>query len=273
MAGRAGQRFPPLETRVDPRAGVSSRHPDDRSSRASATTSSPTIPVFSGAAIGRAAEWDFKLFGGSVQDLDGGVVLSIGSAIMGPQVFEKALSCVNNLRLQSWPRRRPRSHVLRGRPSRRGGLGLDQRRAPQDESRLLSPFLQELFADGRSAQLRAVRQLDLHPTSLSPVERDMNTRTFSRRSPTAIASLRIGVVGDFFLDRYLHIDPAKAETSIETGLPVYNVVDVQEPAGGGRHDSQQPGRPRHRRDPCRRLLRRRRRGLRAAPGARQPSPV
>jgi hypothetical protein len=57
-------------------------------------------PVFSGAAIGRAAEWDFKLFGGSVQDLLGGVVLSIGSAIMGPQVFEKALSCVNNLRLQ-----------------------------------------------------------------------------------------------------------------------------------------------------------------------------
>jgi hypothetical protein len=57
-------------------------------------------PVFSGGAIGRAAEWDFKLFGGSVQDLDGGVVLSIGSAIMGPQVFEKALSCVNNLRLQ-----------------------------------------------------------------------------------------------------------------------------------------------------------------------------
>jgi len=28
------------------------------------------------------------------------VVLSIGSAIMGPQVFEKTLSCVNNLRLQ-----------------------------------------------------------------------------------------------------------------------------------------------------------------------------
>ena len=29
------------------------------------------------------------------------VVLSIGSAIMGPQVFEKSLSCVNNLRLQT----------------------------------------------------------------------------------------------------------------------------------------------------------------------------
>jgi len=58
-------------------------------------------PVFSGSAIGRGAEWDFKLFGGSVEQLDGGVVLSVGSAIMGPQVFEKSISCVNNLRLQS----------------------------------------------------------------------------------------------------------------------------------------------------------------------------
>jgi hypothetical protein len=57
-------------------------------------------PVFSGAAIGRAGEYDFKLFAGALANLEGGVVLSIGSAIMGPQVFEKALSCVNNLRLQ-----------------------------------------------------------------------------------------------------------------------------------------------------------------------------
>lgn len=57
-------------------------------------------PGFNGGAIGRAAGLDFALFGGSVEGLDGGVVLSIGSAIMGPQVFEKALSCVNNLRLQ-----------------------------------------------------------------------------------------------------------------------------------------------------------------------------
>jgi hypothetical protein len=57
-------------------------------------------PMFNGAAIGRAAEWDFRSFGGAVEHLDGGVVLSVGSAIMGPQVFEKSLSCVNNLRLQ-----------------------------------------------------------------------------------------------------------------------------------------------------------------------------
>jgi hypothetical protein len=58
-------------------------------------------PMFNGAVIGRAAELDFKQFAGAVEGLDGGVVLSIGSAIMGPQVFEKSLSCVNNLRLQS----------------------------------------------------------------------------------------------------------------------------------------------------------------------------
>lgn len=57
-------------------------------------------PAFNGAAIGRAGGWDFALFGGSLEAMEGGVVLSIGSAIMGPQVFEKSLSCVNNLRYQ-----------------------------------------------------------------------------------------------------------------------------------------------------------------------------
>jgi hypothetical protein len=58
-------------------------------------------PMFNGAAIGRAAEMDFRVLGGAVEELDGGVVLSVGSAIMGPQVFEKSLSCVNHLRLQA----------------------------------------------------------------------------------------------------------------------------------------------------------------------------
>ena len=57
-------------------------------------------PIFNGAVLGRAAEWDFRLFGGSLERGEGGVILSVGSAIMGPQVFEKSLSCVNNLRAQ-----------------------------------------------------------------------------------------------------------------------------------------------------------------------------
>ena len=43
--------------------------------------------------------------------------------------------------------------------------------------------------------------------------------------------LRIGVVGDFCLDRYLEIDPARAEISIETGLPVHNVTRVRSQPG------------------------------------------
>ena len=43
--------------------------------------------------------------------------------------------------------------------------------------------------------------------------------------------LCLAVVGDFCLDRYLEIDPARAEVSIETGLPVHNVVRVRSQPG------------------------------------------
>jgi len=58
-------------------------------------------PMFNGAAIGRAAMMDFALFSRATEGADGGVVLSVGSAIMAPQVFEKSISCVNNLRRQA----------------------------------------------------------------------------------------------------------------------------------------------------------------------------
>ncbi len=44
--------------------------------------------------------------------------------------------------------------------------------------------------------------------------------------------LRIGVLGDFCLDRYLEIDPEKRELSLETGLPVHNVINVRAQPGG-----------------------------------------
>ena len=55
-------------------------------------------PLYHGGAIGRAAATDARIFAASVDRLDGGVYLSIGSAIMSPQVFEKAFSAVNNVR-------------------------------------------------------------------------------------------------------------------------------------------------------------------------------
>lgn len=45
------------------------------------------------------------------------------------------------------------------------------------------------------------------------------------------SELRIAIVGDFCLDRYLEIDPARQEISIETGLPVHNVTNVRSQPG------------------------------------------
>ncbi|MBE7549919.1 MAG: carbohydrate kinase [Anaerolineales bacterium] len=44
-------------------------------------------------------------------------------------------------------------------------------------------------------------------------------------------SLHILVVGDFFLDKYLSIDPALSETSLETGLEAYQVVEIRHSPG------------------------------------------
>ena len=53
------------------------------------------------------------------------------------------------------------------------------------------------------------------------------------RSITArYTGLHIAIAGDFCLDRYLEIDLARSETSIETGLPVHNVVRVRAQPGG-----------------------------------------
>src|SRR5689334_1166285 len=50
----------------------------------------------------------------------------------------------------------------------------------------------------------------------------------TRRYP----NLRLALLGDFCLDRYLEIDPSKTEISLETNLPVHNVVNVRSQPGG-----------------------------------------
>jgi hypothetical protein len=60
-----------------------------------------THPMNRGAAIGRTAERDFLKFVHSMSRLQGGVYLSVGSAVMSPMVFEKALSMARNVSHQS----------------------------------------------------------------------------------------------------------------------------------------------------------------------------
>jgi hypothetical protein len=57
-------------------------------------------PINHGAAIGRTALRDFLAYAEQVHQLEGGVYLSVGSAVMSPMVFEKSLSMSQNLELQ-----------------------------------------------------------------------------------------------------------------------------------------------------------------------------
>ncbi len=54
-------------------------------------------PGADGAAIGRTSHHDFRLFCRLVSELEGGVYLNVGSAVLLPEVFLKALTVVRNL--------------------------------------------------------------------------------------------------------------------------------------------------------------------------------
>ena len=60
-------------------------------------------PWANGAALGRGGHWDYEIMLQSVSQLSGGVFLSVGSAVMAPQIFEKAVSAANNIRTKQGP--------------------------------------------------------------------------------------------------------------------------------------------------------------------------
>ncbi len=55
----------------------------------------------------------------------------------------------------------------------------------------------------------------------------MLTTQLVERILTTIPLRTVGLLGDLFLDRYLDIDPARDETSVETGLTAYQVAGVR----------------------------------------------
>ena len=54
-------------------------------------------PNCDGASIGEASYRDFLIFANTVESLEGGVMLSFGSAVMAPEVYLKALSMARNV--------------------------------------------------------------------------------------------------------------------------------------------------------------------------------
>jgi hypothetical protein len=94
-----------------------------------------THPAADPAAIGRATHRDFRLFCSLVSKLDsGGVYLNVGSAVVMPEVFLKALSAVRNLgcrvadfttvNLDFLQHYRPRVNVVERPHTRSGGRGI-----------------------------------------------------------------------------------------------------------------------------------------------------
>jgi hypothetical protein len=90
-------------------------------------------PSADGAAIGQGTLADFRLFAGMVAKLEGGVYFNIGSAVILPEVFLKALSLARNLghkvqkfttvNLDFIQHYRPRQNVT-GRPVQNAGQGI-----------------------------------------------------------------------------------------------------------------------------------------------------
>ncbi len=116
-----------------------------------------THPAASGAAIGAATHRDFRLFCSLIRGLDGGgVYLNVGSAVVLPEVFLKAVSVVRNLGypladfttvnfdfLQHY---RPRLNVVERPHARSGGAGY----SITGHHEILLPLLAALLVEARS---------------------------------------------------------------------------------------------------------------------------
>ena len=89
-------------------------------------------PTANGAVLGEASFRDFQKFAGVVASLEGGVVLNVGSAVIMPEVFLKALTVARNLghKVSAFTtatfdmirQYRPSENVVR-RPTHLGGKG------------------------------------------------------------------------------------------------------------------------------------------------------
>lgn len=131
-----------LETLADPRFAASSllvaawRNATPVTVHVAVGTDTPhTHPAADGAAIGRASHRDFRLFCTLVAEMDqGGVYVNVGSAVLLPEVFLKAVSVVRNLghpltnfttaNLDFLQHYRPRVNVVERPHAQAGGAGL-----------------------------------------------------------------------------------------------------------------------------------------------------
>jgi hypothetical protein len=116
-------------------------------------------PGADGAALGATSYRDFEKLAGLVATLEGGVIFNVGSAVVLPEVFLKALSLARNLGYRA--RRftavdldfirqyRPLTNVVQ-RPTRQGGRGISLVGHHEILVPLLAAGLVERVTQGRS---------------------------------------------------------------------------------------------------------------------------
>ena len=115
-------------------------------------------PSTNGAVLGEATYRDFRLFASLVSSLEGGVYINLGSAVIMPEIFLKALSAARNLgyavdhfvtvNMDFMQHYRPVQNVVR-RPTAKGGRGYSLTGHHELMVPLLAAAILEGLADSR----------------------------------------------------------------------------------------------------------------------------
>ncbi|MEW6670023.1 MAG: hypothetical protein AB1512_32840 [Thermodesulfobacteriota bacterium] len=122
-------------------------------------------PAADGAAIGEASHLDFRIFAGLVSRLEGGVYINLGSAVVLPEVFLKALSLVRNLghevknftavNMDFLRQYRPMTNVV-DRPTLEGGEGYNL----VGHHEIMFPLLAAAVLEGLEAETKKGKEQD-----------------------------------------------------------------------------------------------------------------
>jgi rfaE bifunctional protein kinase chain/domain len=199
-------------------------------------------PNCDGAALGKTSYQDFLTLTESVRGLEGGVLLNVGSAVMGPEVYLKALAMARNVARQA-------GHEIRRFTTAVFDLhALEEntrREAPKSDPRYYyrpwKTILSRSVADGgESFYIRGDHRVTIPALHRAAIQAE---RTVPEEAPTFLTesrlqsilqrlpTLTVGVIGDLFLDRYLEIDGSLTELSLETLKDAYQVVHVRPSPG------------------------------------------
>ena len=188
-------------------------------------------PNCDGAALGAASYRDFLIFARTVERLEGGILLSFGSAIMAPEVYLKALAMARNVAHQE------------GRDIRHFATAvfdlvpIARRHSPgaaQDRSgyyfRPHKTILVRTVADGGESFYFCGDHRATFPALRTRIlETDMTTAEIL----AAIPKLSALVVGDICLDRWCTYDPATSRAFARNRHPAHR-------GGPHRSDAREP---------------------------------